>query len=344
MKTSELETAWKVVTHPEVPFVLRRGDKILSSVFGFLQFLHARGMSAKTIRAYAYDLLAFYRFVEDQAIDREHFDSRHIVPFILSQRKQNAAPRTINRRLTVLRSFLNHGDGGWGDRVLGQISSFYKGTRNKALLGPLRIQGKRKSLKVKVPGVLITPMTSVEIRKFLLGLRKYRDLAILHLMIFLGLRSCEVLSLEIHDIDLIDDELHVCGKGGRERILPLSKAVRKALMHYLDYERPECPHSHCFVVLKGPHRGQPMTPEGLRKLFRNQRRKSVKRAHAHLFRHTFATHLIRERVSLPVVQKLMGHSDIEVTMGYVHMSFSDVSREYHQAVARLEGFVKHATG
>lgn len=108
-------------------------------------------------------------------------------------------------------------------------------------------------------------------------------------------------------------------------------------MHYLDYERPEVDHPRCFVVLKGFHRGQPMTPEGLRKLFRNQRRKSVKRAHAHLFRHTFATNLIREQVSLPVVQKLMGHSDIEVTMGYVHMSPSDVSREYHQAIRRAHG-------
>jgi site-specific recombinase XerD len=334
-KTKNRESdSWRVVAHDEIPFVLVKNREVAKAVFEFLRLLHLKGMSARTIRAYAYDLLAFHRFVEDQVISPEEFE---VVSFILFLRKQNASPRTINRRLTVVRSFLNHVEGGWGDRVFGPDQpSFYKGVRNKALLGPSRIRGRRKSLKVKVPGILITPMTSIEIKKFLLGLRKYRDIAILYLMIFCGLRSCEVLSLETGDINVIDDQIHIRGKGQKERVLPLSQPVRKALMDYLDYERPEVSHSRCFVVLKGPHRGQPMTSEGLRKLFRSQRRKSVRRAHAHLFRHTFATSLIREHVSLPVVQKLMGHSDIEVTMGYVHMSSEDVSREYHQAVTSLQ--------
>lgn len=156
-------------------------------------------------------------------------------------------------------------------------------------------------------------------------------------MLLCGLRSCEVLALQTHDIDVIDDQILVRGKGQKERRLPLSSSVRKALINYLDYERPDRPHSQCFVVLKGRNRGQPLTPEGLRKLFRHQRKqKGLSRAHAHLFRHTFATHLIRENVSLAVVQKLLGHSDIEVTMGYVHLSLSDVSREYTRAMTALE--------
>lgn len=328
---------WKVVVHHDVPFVLMKGDRVMKTAFKFLQVLHLRGMSSKTIRAYAYDLLAFHRFVDDRGVDQKHFDTRHFMEFLLCQRAQKAAPRTINRRLTVVRSFLNHIRSGWGDRLLGLTSSFYKGRKNKALLGPSRIRGKKRDLMVKVPNILISPMTSAEIRKFLLGLRKYRDIAILHLMILSGLRSCEVLSLQTDNIDFIDDRIRICGKGGRERILPLSPSVRKSLMHYLDYERPECQHHFCFVVLKGAHRGQPMTSEGLRKLFRHQRKRTgLKKAHAHLFRHTFATNLIREHVSLPVIQKLMGHSDIEVTMGYVHMSLSDVSEEYHRAITALQ--------
>lgn len=336
-KAPESFPEWKVVSGNKVPFVLMKNNQIVETAFKFLQLLHLRGMSSKTIRAYAYDLLAFNRFVDDQGIAREHFGTRQMMEFLTFQREQKSAPRTINRRLTVVRSFLNHLESGWGDKFLGLTSSFYKGTRNKALLGPSRIRGKKKVLTVKVPGVLITPMTPAETRKFLIGLRKYRDIAILHLMILCGLRSCEVLSLQIAHIDFIDDQLRVCGKGGRERILPLSPSVRKSLMHYLDYERPECQHNFCFVVLKGPNRGQPMTSEGLRKLFRHQRkREGLEKAHAHLFRHTFATNLIRQKVSLPVVQKLMGHSDIEVTMGYVHMSLTDVSKEYHQAITALQ--------
>lgn len=328
---------WKVIPHDKVPFVLMKDQIIVKTVFEFLERLHARGMSKTTIRAYAFDLLAFYRFLEWEVIPSEQFDSRRLTQFLLFQKQEKAAPRTINRRLTVVRTFLNYQSSGWGDTVFGQTGSFYKGARNESLLGPSRLRGKKKSLSVKVPGILITPLAPEEIQKFMSGLRTYRDHAIVQLMLLCGLRSCEVLALQIHDIDVIDDQLHVRGKGQKERRLPLSSSVRKALMNYLDYERPECSHSQCFVVLKGPHRGQPLTSEGLRKLFRNQRKqKGLKRAHAHLFRHTFATHLIRENVSLAVVQKLLGHSDIEVTMGYVHLNLSDVSREYARAITTLQ--------
>ena len=72
-------------------------------------------------------------------------------------------------------------------------------------------------------------------------------------------------------------------------------------------------------------------------IFRHRRKTShLKKANPHKFRHTFCTNMIRQGVSLAVVQKLMGHSDIELTMGYVHLSIDDVTREYHQAVAKLE--------
>ena len=168
-------------------------------------------------------------------------------------------------------------------------------------------------------------------------MKKYRDTAIVTLMIFCGLRSCEVLSLDVNDIDLIDDHLRVRGKGGKERILPFPASVRQALSRYLDYERPEVNHSFCFVVLKGPHRGDPLTPAGLRTLFRHRRKiLDIDAANPHKFRHTFCTNMIRQGVSLAVVQKLMGHSDIEVTMGYVHLSIDDVAKEYHQAIAKLQ--------
>lgn len=333
---------WKVASHPDIPFVLKKNDEIVESAFGFLKLLHLRGMSNKTIRAYAFDLLSFYRFLEKENLTLDILSHQHFTGFILSQRKEKAAPRTINRRLVVARSFLNSWSEGWGDKLFGKTcASFYKGVRNKALLGKSRLKnGGRKSFSVQVPSVLITPLSPTEIKKFLCGLRKYRDHAILCLMVLCGLRSCEVLALKIEDIDFIDDQLRISGKGNKPRILPLSAAVRKALSLYLDFERPECLHSQCFVALKGNHRGEPLTAEGLRKLFRNRRKKSILKANPHLFRHTFCTHMIRQGVSLPVVQKLMGHADIEVTMGYVHMSFDDVSEEYHRAITALTETMK----
>lgn len=196
-----------------------------------------------------------------------------------------------------------------------------------------------------MPSVLITPLTQSEIKKYFMGMRKYRDMAIVTLMIFCGLRSCEVLSLDINDIDLIDDQIRVRGKGGKERVLPFSASVRQALTRYFDYERPEVNHSRCFVVLKGPRSGKPMTAAGLRTLFRHRRKiLHMEAANPHKFRHTFCTNMIRQGVSLAVVQRLMGHSDIEVTMGYVHLNIDDVAREYHQAIAKLTAPALGETG
>lgn len=333
--------SFRVLSNPrphEPPFVLSAGNTIIEPVFEFLRLAHLRGHSVKTIRAYAFDLLAFYRFLERENLELDILQASHFADFILSQRKENAAPRTINRRLTVVRSFLNSWSDGRGDQLFGKVCpSFYKGMRNKALLGKSRLKQKKRNFTVKVPSVLITPLSPSEIKKFLVGIRKYRDIAILYLMFLCGLRSCEVLSLDVDDFDYIDDQIHVRGKGGKERVLPIPTSVRQALQRYLDYERPEVKHTRCFVVLKGPHRGEPLTAEGLRTIFRHHRKIAhLKKANAHKFRHTFCTNMIRQGVSLPVVQKLMGHSDIEVTMGYVHLSIDDVAREYHRAIASLE--------
>lgn len=322
----------------EPPFVLLDGDKPVEAVFEFLQYLHMRGVAARTVRAYAFDLLCFYRFLWKEHLKLEILTHRHFTAFILTQRKRAAAPCTINRRLTVARSFLNFCFAGYGDKVFSQtMPSHYKGRRNKALLGKTRLKFKSKAFHIKVPSVLIVPLTQSEIKKFFLGIRKYRDTAIVTLMIFCGLRSCEVLSLSVNDIDLIDDKIRVCGKGGKERNLPMSASVRQSIQRYLDYERPEVKHNSLFVVLKGRQRGQPMTAAGLRTLFRHRRKiLNLGAANPHKFRHTFCTNMIRQGVSLAVVQKLMGHADIEVTMGYVHLSLDDVAREYHQAVTKLQ--------
>lgn len=331
--------SWHVISNPtphEPPFVLVAGNKRVGIVCQFLRLLHLRGVAPKTIRAYAYDLLAFYRFLNEQNLTLDILQPAHFADFILSQRNEHAAPRTINRRLTVVRAFLNSQSEGDGDRLFGTCPGFYRGMRNKALLGKSRLKGRRKNWTVKVPSILLTPLSGTEIKKFFCGIRKYRDQAIVCLMVFCGLRSCEVLSLAVDDIDFIDDLIHVHGKGGKPRILPIAASVRQALQRYLDYERPNTNHTQCFVVLKGPHRGQPLTTAGLRTLFRYRRKIShLQQANAHKFRHTFCTNMIRQGVSLPVVQKLMGHSDIEVTMGYVHLSIDDVAREYHQAMAKI---------
>ena len=151
----------------ETPFVLMHGENIVGFVFDFLQKIHMRGVSVKTIRAYAFDLLCFCRFLSEKCLTLDTLTHQHFAEFILSQRIKNAAPRTINRRITVVRSLLNSLADGHGDILFGEtMPAYYKGIRNKALLGKSRLKGRSKAFHIKVPSVLITPLTQREIKKF----------------------------------------------------------------------------------------------------------------------------------------------------------------------------------
>jgi site-specific recombinase XerD len=152
-------------------------------------------------------------------------------------------------------------------------------------------------------------------------------------MLLDGLRSCEVLTLQLEDLQLADAQLRVLGKGNKQRVLPLPHEILEVLQNYLRLERPLTNSPSLFVCLKGHQRGQPMTSAGLRSLFRHHRcRTQVARANPHRFRHTFGAEMVRAGISLPALQHLMGHSQIHTTMLYVQLAPQDVWREYARAV------------
>ena len=146
-------TVRKNKTPHQTPYLLLDRDQKVEPVFRFLNLQESRNCSACTLRAYTYDLLDFYRFLDAHQLNIDKISQHDFVDFILAHRRRNAAPRTINRRLVVIRCFLNDQFSGLGDSLLKKYSAaFYKGRRNKALLGPSRIKSLApQSLRVKVP-------------------------------------------------------------------------------------------------------------------------------------------------------------------------------------------------
>jgi len=154
-------------------------------------------------------------------------------------------------------------------------------------------------------------------------------------MLLDGLRSCEVLSLRLEDIELADAQIRVLGKGRVKRTVPLPADIIEVLRNYIRLERPLTNTPSLFVSLKGRRRGCPMTPAGLRSLFRHHRSSSqVLTANPHRFRHTFGADMVRAGIALPALQHLMGHAFIHTTMLYVHLAPQDVWREYARAVQK----------
>jgi integrase/recombinase XerD len=181
----------------------------------------------------------------------------------------------------------------------------------------------------------VVPLSAEEVAKFWRSFRTFRDLALVGLMLLDGLRSCEVLALQLEDLQLPDAQMRVLGKGNKTRVLPLPPEILEVLEKYLRLERPLTNADSLFVSLKGRQRGRAMTPAGLRSLFRHHRQRSqVAQANAHRLRHTFGADMARAGISWPALQRLMGHSQIHTTMLYVQLAPQDVWREYARAVEK----------
>lgn len=338
---SGVGTGLRVVAHSVIGHSLVDDNGAVADVHEFLSALQVRGLSQRTVRAYAYDLLLLYRWMRAEGRSLRDLEARDFLGFIAAQRKTGAEPRSINRRLTTARLLYRF----WMNRdsVGSRVSlpaAHYKGPGRDHYLGIHRLK-RRGVLKLRVqePRKLVEPLTPEQVRAFLRSLTRYRDLAIVHLMLLCGLRSTEVLGLELADVIFGDGRLRVCGKGQRDRALPLPLVLSRALRQYLEFERPrQCSMPRLFIVLQGKRRGEPMTPAGLRSLFRHRRRRRLLAvANPHRFRHTFGADMARAGVRLPVLQQMMGHADLKTTLQYVRLSMADVADEFRRALKKIAG-------
>lgn len=116
--------------------------------------------------------------------------------------------------------------------------------------------------------------------------------------------------------------VRVTGKGGKERVVPVDSAFFTELAAYLREERPPgCRAPECFVVLRGPTAGSPLTEAGMRRIFRSHRATSgAVRVRPHRLRHTYGTELAAAGIDLPALRDLMGHANPEITAVYVHLA------------------------
>jgi site-specific recombinase XerC len=193
----------------------------------------------------------------------------------------------------------------------------------------------RSQLRVREPRRLPRGLSRQESAALLGSFRCWRDRAIGGLMLLSGLRSAEVLSLRVADVDIARRWVRVFGKGGKERSVPIDTDVAGAIQTYLLAERPETDADALFVVAKGANRGRPLTPAGLRTVFRYHRERSgVAAGHPRVT--AFVRHCTgRGRVDLSVIQALMGHDHVDSAAAYIHLAPSFLREEFDAARARL---------
>ena len=194
----------------------------------------------------------------------------------------------------------------------------------------------RSSLRLREPAGCPTALSQAEAAELLASFRTWRDRAIAGLMLYCGLRSAEVLGLDVADVDIGGRWLRVIGKGQRERRVPLDADVASVIQVYLLAERPESASGRLFLVAKGPNRGQPLTAAGLRTIFRYHRGLTgIVGGHPHALRHTFGTALAEAGVDLAVMQALLGHAHVDTTARYIHLAPAHVKAEFDAARDRI---------
>jgi site-specific recombinase XerD len=323
----------------------------------FLGYLADRRYSPASVRAYAFDLLHFARWLDREDLGLEQVDTDALLRYLAwcraerregqhgnvislaSGRAAGLAPATINRRLAAvsgLFSFRSMRDPGAPSPVpRGPAARRAAAGQRAGLLAHLARPKPRSKLRVREPRRLPRGLDRAETAALLSSFRTGRDRAIAGLMLLSGLRSAEVLGLRVADVDIGRGWVRVMGKGDKERRVPLDPDVAGLIQSYLLAERPETSSRALFLVAKGPHRGQPLTAAGLRRVFRYHREISgVAAGHPHALRHTFGTALAEAGVDLPVLQALMGHDHADSSAAYIHLAPAHVRAAYDAARER----------
>lgn len=282
-----------------------------------------KNFSPHTAKAYYADILAFLLWLGEDECEGISFSK--IREYLHFMQIYNYKKTTVARKIASLRTFYKY------------LHREQKVANNPA----------ENIISPKRPKELPKFLTTDEVEQILNNVNidtpaGYRNRAILELLWASGMRISELSGLNFGSLNLENNEITVFGKGAKERIILITDRAKKYLQGYIDYARP--------LVAKG-FPLPPVTEEtpvfinktGFRlqpKMVRNvindivEKIELPKKVTPHMFRHSFATHLIENGADLRVVQELLGHASISNTQIYTHISMQHMKEVYNETHPR----------
>lgn len=285
----------------------------------FLDHLrHERRLSPHTLTGYRRDLNAAGMFCDHH--DLKHwceFTCHHSRALAAEAHRQGLGGRSIQRRLSALRSFFNF------------LIQHNGADSNPA--ADVRAPKSPRKLPDAVDVDSMNKILSVKPRQPL----DIRDLAMFELFYSSGLRLSELVSLDIDTIDRREAQLEVTGKGSKARVLPVGRKALDAIGDWLK-ERPGLAKAEekALFVSRNGNRISPRSVE--KRLDQWNLRNGLPKTHPHALRHSFASHLLESSGELRAVQELLGHSDISTTQIYTHLDYQHLAKVYDQAHPRAK--------
>jgi site-specific recombinase XerD len=268
------------------------------------RFLATPALSESTRRAYGIDVRQFSDWLSSRGLKLDDFDVRTFAAYAaeLGRRRPKLAPATIGRKLAAVRALV------------------------RFALGPERVPD--TSFAPRQPRRLPEAPKSDEIDAELAALERegplgLRNRALGELVYSAGLRSREAVDLDLGDVDFEQELVHVHGKGGKERMVPLGEEAGHWVARYLHQARPELARGGENALFLSA-RGRRLDTSTLRRLLR----------HPHRLRHAFATHLLEGGADLRTIQELLGHSSLSTTQIYSHVDGRRLRRVYDRSHPR----------
>jgi site-specific recombinase XerD len=269
------------------------------------RFLASPGLSDATRRSYRFDLEPFAASLASRGLSLEAVDAAVLTDYAAELgrgRPRRLAPATIARQLAAIRSLLRFALG--AERV----PEVALAPRKSRRLPNAPDEGEIDAALAELEGE--TPLA-------------VRNRALVELVYSAGLRSREAIDLDLRDVDFEQESVHVRGKGGKERVVPLGEEAAYWVALYLRDSRPHLARGAENALFLSA-RGRRLDTSTLRRLIPNP----------HRLRHAFATHLLEGGADLRVIQELLGHSSLSTTQIYSHVDGRRLRRVYDRAHPR----------
>lgn len=280
--------------------------KSLSSLLRqFLLTKKFEGCSSSTLNGYGSILYAFLYSLKKSPLEITAADIRSYL--IEYQQRNHCTNRTLDNLRLV-------------------FSSFYNWLEDESYI----VKNPTKKIKrIKYDKVIMQAFTDEDIEALRDACKSYRDLALVDFLYSTGCRVSEVVSLDIGDLDFIQREAVIFGKGKKERIVYFNAKTKIHLMRYIASRQDKNP--ALFVGSKYPYRR--LDRSGIEYICSELGEKAgVQHCHPHRFRRTLATNLIDKGVPIEQVQVLLGHSKIDTTLLYANVNQANVKNNHKRHI------------
>ena len=281
--------------------------------------------SENTIISYKYDILEFSDFVISERFSKDILSLRNdrvVKAYVSHLNNMGEAATSVNRKMAALRGFYNYlvAENVVENNYFLNIESLKKPKRLPQIIKEKEILLMLNSCNKNKP----------------LG---FRDYIIIKLLYSTGMRVSELCALETSDLDLVNLEIKVFGKGSKERIVLIYEELRDELKRYLNNDRIALltksdneTNRSLFINNKGTS----LTTRGVRVILNKVIKQCEETFHIspHMLRHSFATTLLNNGADLRSVQELLGHVNLSTTQIYTHITYENLKREYALAHPR----------